>query len=103
MISSFPKMHSGGDVARGKVGVVPKLRNDEVIRTLQVGEEVNSMQDRRSNEILGAVAMKAMDSKSQAPTNINIFALDSKSFGEYLDENSDVLMGIIYKNRKLNR
>lgn len=103
VISSFPKMHSGGDVARGKVGVVPKLRNDEVIRTLQVGEEVNSMQDRRSNEILGAVAMKAMDSKSQAPTNINIFALDSKSFGEYLDENSDVLMGIIYKNRKLNR
>lgn len=103
VISSFPKMHSGGDVARGKVGVVPKLRNDEVIRTLQVGEEVNSMQDRRSNEILGAVAMKAMDSKSQAPTNINIFALDSKSFGEYLNENSDVLMGIIYKNRKLNR
>lgn len=102
-INAFPKMHSGGDVQRGQLGVVPKLRNDEVLRTLQVGEEVNSIADRRSNEILGAVAMKALDEKNQMPSNIQIFAMDSKSFAEYLNENAEVLIGVLAKNKALNR
>lgn len=98
-----PKMHSGGDVAAGRAGVVPTLKNDEVLRTLQVGEEVNSINDRRSNEILAAVAMKAMDSQAKQPTNVNIVALDAKSFAEYLNENSDILMAVLAKNNAMGR
>ena len=103
VISNYPKMHSGGNVEQGRKGVVPKLRNDEVIRTLQVGEEVNSMADRRSNEILGAVAMKALDSEQNRPTQINIMALDSKSFAEYLNDNADIMMAIIGKQQAMGR
>ncbi len=102
-VTGFPKMHSGGAVEKGRVGVVPQLRNDEVVRTLQVGEEVNSLADRRSNEILGAVAMKALDNEGNRPNNINIMALDSKSFAEYLNENSDILMAIIGKQQAMGR
>lgn len=98
-----PKMHSGGDVAAGRAGVVPTLKNDEVLRTLQVGEEVNSINDRRSNEILAAVAMKAMDSQAKQPTNVQIMALDAKSFAEYLNENSDILMAVLAKNNAMGR
>lgn len=101
--SAFPRMHSGGEVAAGRVGVVPTLKNDEVLRTLQVGEEVNSINDRRSNEILAAVAMKAMDSQAKQPTNIQIMALDAKSFAEYLNENSDILMAVLAKNNAMVR
>lgn len=102
-IMSYPKMHSGGMVEQGRKGVVPQLRNDEVVRTLQVGEEVNSLADRRSNEILGAVAMKALDSEQNRPNYINIMAMDSKSFAEYLNENSDILMAIIGKQQAMGR
>lgn len=102
-VLNYPKMHSGGMVEQGRGGVVPKLRNDEVIRTLQVGEEVNSMADRRSNEILGAVAMKALDSEQNRPTQINIMALDSKSFAEYLNDNADIMMAIIGKQQAMGR
>lgn len=101
-VGSYPKMHSGGDVVSPN-GVVPQLKNDEVVRTLQVGEEVNSMSERRSNEILGAVAMKAIDSKSQTPTNVNIVAMDSRSFAQYLDDNSDALIAVLAKNEALGR
>lgn len=101
--TTAPKMHSGGDVAAGRAGVVPTLKNDEVLRTLQVGEEVNSINDRRSNEILAAVAMKAMDSQAKQPTNVNIVALDAKSFAEYLNENSDILMAVLAKNNAMGR
>lgn len=103
IVNTYPKMHSGGSVEKGRSGVVPKLRNDEVIRTLQVGEEVNSMADRRSNEILGAVAMKALDSEQNRPTQINIMALDSKSFAEYLNDNADIMMAIIGKQQAMGR
>lgn len=99
----FRKMHTGGMVEQGRVGVVPKLRNDEVVRTLQVGEEVNSIQDRRSNEILASVAMKAMDAKNQQPTNVNIMALDSRSFAEYLNDNADILLGVLAKQGAMGR
>ena len=102
-VTGFPKMHSGGAVEKGRVGVVPQLRNDEVVRTLQVGEEVNSLADRRSNEILGAVAMKALDSEQNRPNYVNIMAMDSKSFAEYLNENSDILMAIIGKQQAMGR
>lgn len=102
-ISGYPKMHSGGLVEQGRKGVVPKLRNDEVIRTLQVGEEVNSMADRRSNEILGAVAMKALDSENMRPNNVYITALDSRTFAEYLNDNADVLLGVLAKQGALGR
>lgn len=102
-VMTYPKMHSGGMVEQGRKGVVPQLRNDEVVRTLQVGEEVNSLADRRSNEILGAVAMKALDSEQNRPNYVNIMAMDSKSFAEYLNENSDILMAIIGKQQAMGR
>lgn len=102
-IGAFPKMHGGGEVSAAGVGVVPKLRNDEVLRTLQVGEEVNSIADRRSNEILGAVAMKALDTKNEMPSNIQIFAMDSKSFAEYLNDNAEILLGVLAKHKALGK
>ena len=103
VIAGYPKMHSGGMVAQGRLGVVPKLKNDEVIRTLQVGEEVNSIQDRRSNEILATVAMKAIDARNQQPNNVNIMALDSRSFAEYLNDNADILTAVLAKQGALGR
>lgn len=102
-ISAFPRMHSGGDVMAGRIGVVPALKDDEVLRTLQVGEEVNSIRDRRSNEILAAVAMRAMDNTAKAPTQVVITALDSRSFAEYLNENSDILQAVLAKNNAMGR
>lgn len=102
-ILSYPKMHSGGMVDQGRKGVIPQLRNDEVVRTLQVGEEVNSLADRRSNEILGAVAMKALDAENMRPNNVYITALDSRTFAEYLNDNADVLMGVLAKQGALGR
>lgn len=100
---SAPRMHSGGDVMAGRIGVVPALKDDEVLRTLQVGEEVNSIRDRRSNEILAAVAMRAMDNTAKAPTQVVITALDSRSFAEYLNENSDILQAVLAKNNAMGR
>lgn len=102
IITSFPKMHSGGVVMPLGQPVVPQLRNDEVIRILQVGEEVNSIRDRRSNEILGAVAMKAIESQNQKPTQIIINAVDSRSFVEYLDAHGDALVAILRKRGAYN-
>lgn len=99
----YPKMHTGGMVEQGRLGVVPKLKSDEVIRTLQIGEEVNSVSDRRSNEILATVAMKAIDSRNQQPNNINIMAIDSRSFAEYLNDNADVLLAVLNKQGALGR
>lgn len=99
----YPKMHTGGMVQQGRLGVVPKLKSDEVIRTLQIGEEVNSVSDRRSNEILATVAMKAIDSRNQQPNNINITALDARTFAEYLNDNADVLLAVLNKQGALGR
>jgi len=96
---TFPKMHSGGDVIGHSI--VPNLRSDEVVRTLQVGEEVNSIQQRRSNEILGAVAMKALDVNNSRPNNIVIQAVDSRSFVEYLDNHGAALVSILRKQNAL--
>lgn len=102
-VGSYPKMHSGGAVAKGRAGVTPKLKNDEVIRTLQVGEEVNSIKDRRSNEIMAMVAMKAMEKDGNQPQNITINALDSRSFAEYLNDNADILTAVLAKQGALGR
>ena len=102
-LTGYPKMHTGGMVQRGRLGVVPKLKSDEVIRTLQIGEEVNSVSDRRSNEILATVAMKAIDSRNQQPNNINIMAIDSRSFAEYLNDNADILLAVLNKQGALGR
>ena len=102
-LSGYPKMHTGGMVQQGRLGVVPKLKSDEVVRTLQIGEEVNSVSDRRSNEILATVAMKAIDSRNQQPNNINIMAIDSRSFAEYLNDNADVLLAVLNKQGALGR
>ena len=96
-------MHSGGNVMSGRIGVVPALKDDEVLRTLQVGEEVNSIRDRRSNEILATVAMRAMDNTAKAPTQVIITALDSRSFAEYLNENSDILQAVLSKIMAMGR
>ena len=100
---SAPRMHSGGNVMAGRIGLVPALKDDEVLRTLQVGEEVNSIRDRRSNEILATVAMRAMDNTAKAPTQVIITALDSRSFAEYLNENSDILQAVLSKNNAMGR
>ena len=102
-IMAYPKMHSGGMVEQGRKGVVPQSRNDEVVRTLQVGEEVNSLADRRSNEILGAVAMKALDAENIRPNNVYIMAMDSRTFAEYLNDNADALLGVLAKQGALGR
>lgn len=102
-IGVYPKMHTGGMVEKGRIGVMPKLSNDEVVRTLQVGEEVNSVKERRSNEILASVAMKAIDAKYQQPTNVNITALDSRSFAEYMNDNADILLAVLNKQGALGR
>lgn len=96
-------MHSGGNVMAGRIGLVPALKDDEVLRTLQVGEEVNSIRDRRGNEILATVAMRAMDNTAKAPTQVIITALDSRSFAEYLNENSDILQAVLSKNNAMGR
>lgn len=101
--NSIGIMHSGGDVMAGRIGVVPALKDDEVLRTLQVGEEVNSIRDRRSNEILATVAMRAIDNTAKAPTQVVITALDSRSFAEYLNENSDILQAVLSKNNAMGR
>lgn len=102
-ITGFQKMHTGGMVEQGRLGVVPKLKSDEVIRTLQIGEEVNSVSDRRSNEILATVAMKAIDSRNQQPNNITIMALDARTFAEYLNDNADALLAVLAKQGALGR
>lgn len=102
-VGAYPKMHTGGMVEKGRLGVVPKLKDDEVVRTLQVGEEVNSVSDRRSNEILATVAMKAIDARNQQPNNINIMAIDARSFAEYLNDNADVLVAVLNKQGALGR
>lgn len=102
-VGGFPKMHTGGMVEQGRLGVVPKLKNDEVVRTLQVGEEVNSVADRRSNEILATVAMKAIDARNQQPNNINIMAMDARTFAEYMNDNADVLVAVLNKQGALGR
>lgn len=101
--NSIGTMHSGGNVMSGRTGVVPALKDDEVLRTLQVGEEVNSIRDRRSNEILATVAMRAMDNTAKSPTQVVITALDSRSFAEYLNENSDILQAVLSKNNAMGR
>ena len=53
--------------------------------------------------ILASVAMKAIDSKYQQPTNVNINALDSRSFAEYLNDNADILMAVLNKQGALGR
>lgn len=102
-VSAYPKMHNGGVVASGRAGVVPKLQNNEVVRTLQVGEEVNSLQDRRSNEMLTAIVLKALDGQNARPNNFNIMAMDSKSFAEYLNDNADILTAILAKQGAMGR
>ena len=47
--------------------------------------------------------MKAIDSKSQTPTNVNIMAMDSRSFAQYLSDNSDALIAVLAKNKALGR
>lgn len=91
----FPKMHSGGDVMGAPV--VPYLRSDEVIRTLQVGEEVNSIRDRRSNEIMAAVAMKAMEQSQQQQQPIIVYAMDAQSIVDFFTRNGELMAAVLRK------
>lgn len=103
-VSSFPKMHTGGDVlSQGRVGVVPRLKNDEVIRTLQVGEEVNSVSERRSNELMAMITAKALDTQPQQNINLSVQAMDSKLFASFLNENADVLSALMARQKAMNR
>jgi len=47
--------------------------------------------------------MKAIDSRNQQPNNINIMAIDSRSFAEYLNDNADVLLAVLNKQGALGR
>ena len=80
--------------------IFSRLLNDRIVF---LGEEVNSIRDRRSNEILATVAMRAMDNTAKAPTQVIITALDSRSFAEYLNENSDILQAVLSKNNAMGR
>jgi len=41
--------------------------------------------------------------KIRGPSNIQIFAMDNKNFTEYLNENAEILIGLLAKNKELNR
>ena len=47
--------------------------------------------------------MRAMDNTAKAPTQVVITALDSRSFAEYLNENSDILQAVLSKNNAMGR
>ena len=47
--------------------------------------------------------MRAMDNTAKAPTQVIITALDSRSFAEYLNENSDILQAVLSKNNAMGR
>ena len=49
------------------------------------------------------IAMRAMDNTAKAPTQVIITALDSRSFAEYLNENSDILQAVLSKNNAMGR
>jgi len=83
----IPKFHSGG--------VVPYLKNNETPAILEQGEEVNSKNERRTIEML-TEAMKVM-AGNQGSSNIQIYAMDSKSFIEFADSHGDALVNIIRK------
>ena len=48
-------------------------------------------------------AMKAIDARNQQPNNVNIMALDSRSFAEYLNDNADILTAVLAKQGALGR
>ena len=50
-----------------------------------------------------AVTMRELAEQGKTPSNVNIMAMDSKSFAEFLNENADILMGVLAKNHALNR
>jgi ketopantoate reductase len=92
-------MHSGG-VVGGSNPVVPYLKSDEVNRTLQVGEEVNSIKDRRTTEIMADQNKYLMDklesvSQNGQPVQFTIVTPDTGSFAEYLRQHGDVLVNIL--------
>jgi TP901 family phage tail tape measure protein len=101
IVASYPKMHSGG--------VVPYLKNDEVVRTLQVGEEVNSRSERRSLEMANEqvkVLAELVERMAQNQSNggsqpIIINAIDSQSFVEMMDKHGEAMVNIMRKQGSL--
>ena len=91
-------------------GVEPVLSKDF---TAKHGESVSDVLTKKdidtdktdNKELLAAMAvtMRELAEQGKAPSNVNIMAMDSKSFAEFLNENSDILMGVLAKNKALNR
>lgn len=93
-----PRMHSGG--------VIPYLKNDEVLRTLQTGEEVISRKDRTTNMQLMGLMGELFQSQQQAqqqspPVVIHISAWDTQDVYERLRKNGDALVAVLREQNAL--
>lgn len=91
-------------------GVEPVLSKDFTAKHGESVSDVLTKKDIDTNqadnkELLAAMAvtMRELAEQGKAPSNVNIMAMDSKSFAEFLNENSDILMGVLAKNHALNR
>ena len=91
-------------------GVEPVLSKDFTAKHGESVSDVLTKKDIDTNqadnkELLAAMAvtMRELAEQGKTPSNVNIMAMDSKSFAEFLNENSDILMGVLAKNHALNR
>lgn len=53
--------------------------------------------------MLTAIVWKALDGQNNKPNNFNIFAMDSRSFAEYLNDNADILTAVLAKQGAMGR
>ena len=91
-------------------GVEPVLSKDFTAKHGESVSDVLTKKDIDTNqadnkELLAAMAvtMRELAEQGKTPSNVNIMAMDSKSFAEFLNENADILMGVLAKNKALNR
>ena len=104
MIAKFAE--GGFTPSKGVKPVLSKDNSGNVTTASNILNKKDIDTDKTNNtEILALMAttMREIAEQGNKPSNVNIVAMDSKSFAEFLNENSDILMGVIAKNRSLNR
>ena len=104
MIAKFAE--GGYSNSKGVTPVLSKDNSGNVTTASNILNKKDIDTDKTNNaEILALMAttMREIAEQGNKPSNINIAAMDSKSFAEFLNENADILMGVIAKNKSLNR
>lgn len=104
MIAKFAE--GGYSNSKGVTPVLSKDKSGNVTTASNILNKKDIDTDKTNNtEILALMAttMREIAEQGNKPSNINIAAMDSKSFAEFLNENADILMGVIAKNKSLNR